>query len=75
MSGASIVIIAGGGGGRVNTEYDTTYQVQDGDTAENESGGAVELHFVGVISGPAVIPVPGYSGHQFTEAGSFQIFQ
>lgn len=76
MSGASIVIIAGsGGGGNINTEYDTPYSVSAGDTAENTAGGAVELHFTGGASGYAVIPVSGYSGYQFTESGTFTIYQ
>lgn len=76
MSGAAIVIIAGGGGGpRLNTEYGTSYPVSAGDTAENTSGGAVELHFVGDKSGASIINVSGYSGYQFAESGTFATYQ
>ena len=76
MPASSIIIITQGGGGtRTNTDYDVVYNVAVGDTAENTSSGSVELHFTGVTSGYAVIPVPGLSGHEFTEAGSFVIYQ
>ena len=71
----AITVIGGGGGGNHNAEYDTVYGVSEGDTAENTAGGAVELHFTGVTTGYAVIPVSGYSGYEFTEAGSFVIYQ
>lgn len=75
MSGASIIIIVGGTGPRLNTDYNTPYGVSAGDTAENTSTGAVELHFTGSVSGFSVIPVPGLSGYEFTESGSFVIYQ
>lgn len=75
MSGASIVIIMGGTGPRLNTDYGTPYTVSAGDVVSNEAPGAVELHFTGAVSGFQVIPLSGYSGYEFTEAGSFIVYQ
>ena len=77
MPGTTAIIIIGGGGNgpRTNTEYDTVYNVAPGDTVENSASGAVELHFTGTFTGYAVIPLAGLSGHEFTEAGSFVIYQ
>lgn len=74
MPASSIIIIAGSGGGRVNTEYGQPYPVAAGDTAENEAGGAVELHYSSG-KGASVIPLAGYSGHQFDEAGTVAVYQ
>lgn len=76
MPGAEIVIITqGGGGNRIQASFDTPYNVQAGDSAENEGSGAKELHFTGVTSGFSVIPLAGYSGYEFTESGTFTIYQ
>ena len=77
MPGAEIVIITqGGGGNRVNVEYATPYSIASGDTVENESAGAKELHFTSAKTGVAsVIPLAGYSGHQFDEAGTVAVYQ
>lgn len=75
MPGAEIVIITqGGGGNRINAEYGTPYSVAAGDTAENEGAGAKELLFT-TGSGTSVIPLAGYSGHEFTEAGTVAVYQ
>lgn len=74
MPASSIIIIAGSGGGRTNAEYGQPYPVAAGDTAENEAAGAVELHFSSG-SGPTVIQLAGYSGHQFDEAGTVAVYQ
>lgn len=74
MSGASAVVILGGGGAHTNVEYDTPYGVAIGDTAENTGTGAVELHFT-TTGGTSVIPLAGLSGYEFQEAGSITVYQ
>lgn len=75
MPGGGIIIISGGGGSRLNAEYGVPYAVAAGDTADNPSGGAVELHFTGDTSGFAVIPLSGYAGYQFPESGTVAVYQ
>ena len=77
MSGTAIVIITqGGGGNRINVEYGTPYSVASGDTVENEGSGAKEIHYTSAKSGSSsVIPLAGYSGHQFDEAGTVAVYQ
>jgi hypothetical protein len=76
MPTSPIIIIgsSGGGGNQTNMEFNAPYTVAVGDTAENTSAGAVELAFSG-SSGAASIPLAGYSGHQFEEAGTVAVYQ
>lgn len=70
-----IIIGSGGRGNQTNMEFNAPYSVAAGDTAENMSCGAVDLSFDGEKSGTSVIPLAGYSGHQFDEAGTVAVYQ
>lgn len=77
MPTSPIIIISGSGGGgnQTNVEYDHPYSVVAGDSIQNTLTGAVDLNFTGVSTGFQVIPLPGLSGLEVEEAGSFTVTQ
>lgn len=69
-----IIVGSGGGGNQTNVEFGQTYNVVSGDAAQNSSSGVVDLVFTGA-NGTTTIPLPGLSGIEFEETGSFVVYQ